>query len=341
MKRSHWIILIKATIGVVLLAALFHAAGVRGMFGALASVHALDFAIACALVTAALAFNGLRWRVVMQTIEHPISLTTALAATFESVFFQQVVPGGVGGDVSRGVRAYDSGVSPEWSFVGVVIDRGAGVLFVAVTLVVTAIAAHTQLTVAPVFMALALTSAAIVTGAACVVALGALPAPRWLPARAAPLVDLLRANTKCFGSRRFLALASLYLICSNIAYIASFFFCIRALGVHVSLLDAAIVIQGIALVSILPISIGGWGLRESAALVLFAPLGVEASRAMAVSVTFGLVLTALGVLGAVIWFSSGYHRFALSNDSEADRQLKRTSRRRVRATETVVDPEAT
>ena len=186
MKRTHWILLIKAAVGILLFAALYRAAGARGMFAALANAHAAEFWIACALMGVALAFNGLRWRVVMRTIEHPISLRAALTATFESVFFQQVVPGGIGGDVSRGVRAYDFGVSPRWAFIGVVIDRGAGVLFIAVTLVVAAVAAKSQLTVAPVFKALMLTSSAIVVGAACAVAIGAFPAPRWLSARAAP-----------------------------------------------------------------------------------------------------------------------------------------------------------
>jgi uncharacterized protein (TIRG00374 family) len=142
-KRTHWILLIKAVVGILLFAALYRAAA--------------EFWIACAPMGVALAFNGLRWRVVMRTIEHPISLRAARTATFESVFFQQVVPGGIGGDVSRGMRAYDSGVSPQWAFIGVVIDRGAGVLFIAATLVVAAVAAKSQLTVAPVFKALMLT----------------------------------------------------------------------------------------------------------------------------------------------------------------------------------------
>ncbi len=340
MKRANWILLIKAAVGILLFAALYRAAGARGMFAALANAHAAEFWIACCLMGVALAFNGLRWRVVMWTIEHPISLRAALTATFESVLFQQVVPGGIGGDVSRGVRAYDAGVSPQWAFIGVVIDRGAGVLFIAVTLVVAAVAANSQLTAAPVFKALMLTSYAIVAGAGCAAAVGAFPAPHWLSARAAPLAELLRANSKCMRSARFLVFASIYLICSNLASIASFLCCARALDVHVGLWDAAIIVQGMVLVSILPISVGGWGLRESAALVLFAPLGVEAPRAMAVSVLFGLVLTALGVFGALIWFTGVYRRLSLSSVSEADPELQRGSRRRVRAAPVIVDTEA-
>ena len=81
---------------------------------------------------------------VLQSIARPISLRAALTATFESVFFQQVVPAGIGGDISRGVRASDSGVSPQWALIGVVIDRGVGLLFVSMTIVVAAAVAQSS-----------------------------------------------------------------------------------------------------------------------------------------------------------------------------------------------------
>jgi uncharacterized membrane protein YbhN (UPF0104 family) len=303
---------LKAIIGVVLFAALYRIAGARGMFATLATARGTEFWSACALMVIALAFNGWRWWVVMRSIAQPISLRAAMVATLESVFFQQVVPAGIGGDVSRGVRAYDAGVSPQWAFVGVVIDRGLGLLFVCVTIVAAA-TAQSSLTGTRAFSALFLTSAGILAGAACAVLVGACRMPRWLPNRADPAVALFRAFSQCIRSPRFLSRVSLLLVCSNVAYIASFFFCARALGVHLAALDAVVVIQGMVLVSVLPISVGGWGLRESAAVILLAPLGIDAAHSMAVSVLYGLVLTLLGGLGAIIWMTSAYHRILPSS----------------------------
>ncbi len=61
---------------------------------------------------------------------------------------------------------------------------------------------------------------------------------------------------------------------------------------------------------------------------------------MAVSVLFGLVLTALGVCGALIWFTSAYRRLSLSSASEADPESQRRSWRRVRPAPAIVDTEA-
>ena len=312
MKRTYWLLALKAAIGVALFAALYRVAGARGMFATLANAHAPKFWTACALMVVALVFNGGRWWVVMGSIARPIPLRAALTATFESVFFQQVVPAGIGGDISRGVRAYDLGVSPQWALIGVVIDRGLGLLFVGVTIVAAAGAAQSSLIVARAFSALLLTSVGILAGAGCAVLIGACRAPRWLPMQAAPVIALLCAFSRCMRSPRFLSRVSLLLVCSNVTYIASFFFCARALDVHITAWDAAIIVQGMVLVSMLPISVGGWGLRESAAVILFAPLGIDAAHSMAVSVLFGLVLTALGGLGAIIWVASAYRRISSS-----------------------------
>jgi glycosyltransferase 2 family protein len=320
MRRKHWLLVLKAAIGVALFVTLYRVAGARGMLATLANAHAADFWTACGLMVIALAFNAWRWWVVMRSIAQPISLRTAFMATFESVFFQQVVPAGIGGDISRGVRAYDVGVSTQGAFIGVVIDRGVALLFVAATIIAAAAIGQSPLTGARAFGALFLTAAGILVGGACAVLIGAWRAPRWLTGRVAPAVALLRAFSQCMRSPGFLSWISLLLVCSNVASIASFFFCARALGVDMAVWEAAIVVQGMVLVSVAPISVGGWGLREAAAVVLLAPLGVDAAHSMAVSVLFGLVLTVLGGFGAIIWMTSAYRRI-LSSPAEGGKNI--------------------
>jgi uncharacterized membrane protein YbhN (UPF0104 family) len=341
MKRANWLFVLKVALGALLFIALYRAAGAQGMFAALKEAHAREFWAACALMGVALAFNGMRWWVVMRAIERPIALRNAMMATFEAMFFQQVVPAGVGGDVSRGVRAYDAGVSPQWAFVGVAIDRATGLLFVALTLIVAAGFSRSPMVGTRAFGVLLLGSGAIVTGAVSAALVGSVHMPGWLQKRAAPLVALLRAYSQCMRSHRFGLLVLICLAASNCAYVASFFCCARALGVHIGSWDAAIVIQGMVLVSVLPISVGGWGLRESAAVLLFTPLGIDPGRAMAVSVLFGLVLTFHGGIGACVWIASGYSRFFPSSVDEADSTATRAQWEKASASSGVIDSEAT
>jgi glycosyltransferase 2 family protein len=54
-------------------------------------------------------------------------------------------------------------------------------------------------------------------------------------------------------------------------------------------------------ISVLPISIAGWGLREGAAGFLFGAVGLDADRAVTASVAFGFLALLVGIVGGVLW----------------------------------------
>jgi uncharacterized membrane protein YbhN (UPF0104 family) len=179
MKRTHWLLTLKGAISVALFVMLYRVAAVRGMFATLANARAPDFWTARGLVVVASAFNAWRWWVVMKSIAQSIPLRATFTATFESTFFQQVAPVGIGGGISRGVRAYDAGVSTQGTFIRVVIERGVGLLFVGGTIVAAAAVAQSSLIGTQAFSAIFLTSAGILTGAAAAVLIGACRRPRY------------------------------------------------------------------------------------------------------------------------------------------------------------------
>ena len=74
----------------------------------------------------------------------------------------------------------------------------------------------------------------------------------------------------------------------------------------VRLLDCILLVPPVILVTVVPISIAGWGVREGAMVVAFGFIGVPASAAFAVSVLFGLTLAAASLPGSLIWWLSGY-----------------------------------
>jgi uncharacterized membrane protein YbhN (UPF0104 family) len=61
-------------------------------------------------------------------------------------------------------------------------------------------------------------------------------------------------------------------------------------------LDYLRIVPGALLITIIPFSIGGWGLRESAVIIGFGLLGMNAERAFALSVMFGV----LSMISAVV-----------------------------------------
>jgi hypothetical protein len=65
--------------------------------------------------------------------------------------------------------------------------------------------------------------------------------------------------------------------------------------------QTALVAPAVMLLAAVPVSLGGWGMRESAMIVALGLFGVPASEALAVSVAYGLMLLVTGALAALVW----------------------------------------
>jgi uncharacterized membrane protein YbhN (UPF0104 family) len=231
---------------------------------------------------------------------------------FEAMFFNQILPTGFGGDAVRVIRAYDSGTTAGWATIGVLIDRAFGLLAVGLVMMVAFLLGGSPIVNTAIFPALAVTATVIVAGASVAALVGCWAIILRLPVWLQPVAVLLRSFSAVFRSLRSVLVIAVLLAASNVLTIWSFLCCASALGVSVSTWDGTIVLQGIVLASLIPVSIGGWGLREGAAVRLFGALGIQESQAVAVAVVFGLVLTVVGLIGAVVWAVSGYRRVDLA-----------------------------
>ena len=75
----------------------------------------------------------------------------------------------------------------------------------------------------------------------------------------------------------------------------------RAQGLALPVTDAAVLFTVMVGVTIVPISIGGWGLRELAVVSLLSDHGVAPANALLFSVEFGLTLAIASLPGAFTW----------------------------------------
>lgn len=77
----------------------------------------------------------------------------------------------------------------------------------------------------------------------------------------------------------------------------------RTLVVEIGLGQILLLFPPAMLLSMAPISFGSWGVREGAMVFLFGTAGVSAEAALGTSVLFGLVTTAAGLFGGVLWLA--------------------------------------
>jgi hypothetical protein len=75
----------------------------------------------------------------------------------------------------------------------------------------------------------------------------------------------------------------------------------RAQGFALPFVDAALLFTLMVLITLIPVSVGGWGLRELAVSTLLAGHGVPMEQSLFFSVSFGLVLIIAAIPGAIVW----------------------------------------
>jgi hypothetical protein len=77
-------------------------------------------------------------------------------------------------------------------------------------------------------------------------------------------------------------------------------------------------IPPIMLITMMPISIAGWGVREATMMVAFGYAGLAQTDGTVVSILFGAVYFIVGAAGGLVWILSAEKAATVMEVSEAD-----------------------
>jgi uncharacterized protein (TIRG00374 family) len=256
--------------------------------------------------TAVLALQPLlsvfRWRIVLRRLGSDLTFSTVLQVSYIGLFFNQVLPASVGGEVIRVWMITGRGSPFGQSATSVVIDHGAMLL----TLIVIAMAAGCLLPArvelpGPVTVILALLLAAALVGL-CFATI----AERWWPERSGGRFTALAHLFAQHFRRVFLhpitlaKLIGIALLCL-LNSVAALVIYAAAFKEPFDVVSFAMLTPLVLLISALPISIGGWGTREAASVALFGLAGMAASTALLTSSVFGFASILATLPGAVLY----------------------------------------
>lgn len=241
-----------------------------------------------------------RWQLVTASLGGPMRFTSAFKYAWLGFFAGQVLPA-VGGDAVRMWLYWRREGGRRIAVHSVVLER----VIMLVTLLALVIASQSGLAARGVPASvlgtawLLLVGIAAAAGAVIFLARGRLRQSTLLPVRvlhyAAEDLGLLRNNPRRSALAIGLALAS-YLNMATVMWIIA-----RALNLGPSLADCFVLTPLVVLAGMLPISLGGWGVREGAAIVLFGLVGLSQSEAFTLSAVFGLCSLVLSLPGCLPW----------------------------------------
>jgi hypothetical protein len=75
----------------------------------------------------------------------------------------------------------------------------------------------------------------------------------------------------------------------------------KAAHAPLSLVQAMVLIPPVMLITTLPVSIAGWGVRETALVLAFGYAGLSQADGLIVSLLLGALMVAIGIAGGIVW----------------------------------------
>ncbi len=311
MKNNVWtfakIFLTLAIIGV-----LFARVDLRLMAQHLARANPAFLLLALALYFFAISLGAIKWRVVVRAQNLPASVGDLLTYSLVGLFFGNLLPSNVGGDVVRAYGLMRATGRAEAAAISVLVDRLMGlVAFLGAAVVMAALAAATltrgseleQIEIATVvaaalfiFAAALLFSRRVSKRIKNIFDLAPLARVRPMAQRVYHALQVYRHSYRALALNLALS-ACIVIVTTLVWYTLSL-----ALGVSIPVLYFFLFNPLIAFVLLIPISFNGLGPKEATAVFFFGLAGVPAEIALAMSLIFHLIVILTSLPGGILWW---------------------------------------
>jgi glycosyltransferase 2 family protein len=260
-------------------------------------------AITLVVLLAVNLFVSLRWHVILSAEVPSPGVGRLLKITFVGLFFNQVLPTGIGGDAVRAWRCRKLGIGLGTAIKSILLDRACGYL---VLVVIYAASLPSLLSILPEARQRASVVAVLGAGLLGLLVLlffDCLPRAMLRLGVIALLAALSRESRRLFSHPRRCGIVLGLSILTIGLTILAFKLVADSVGGHLTLANWIMIIPPVSLIQLLPISLAGWGVREVVLVVALASFGVPAETALATSVLLGLCLIIIGLPGGLLWLT--------------------------------------
>lgn len=259
-------------------------------------------AMALAATLVGIVLSAFRWQRVLSALEVPSKLSTLISHYLASLFVGNFLPSTIGGDVLRVTRLSASNGQSPATFASVVLERLTGWVVLPLISLAGLLANPTLLRLGAasrVALALAIGTLTLLIALMFMVAHpnvgGRLNGNEgWQRFTGAVHLGLDRFRRHPQAALQVLLAGFVY----QMAVMLAAFLAAQAMGLHVGWTAILAFMPAVAIVQVLPITIGGLGVREGAFVLFLRPLGVGATQAIALGLLLYGINLAVSLLGA-------------------------------------------
>jgi uncharacterized membrane protein YbhN (UPF0104 family) len=262
-------------------------------------------ALAIAVTLLQIFLGVLRWREVSAACGAPLTTTTALRFNLIGTFFNQTLPSSIGGDAVRLWLVARGGAGWRAATYSIFVDRAIGLIALAVIIVASLPWSYRLIGDPRGQLALLLVDFAALAGGVGFLLLGVLPWPwlkRWWGTHhlhaCSRIADGVLFSAKHGPKVTALSLA-VHVLTAVIAWCV-----VKSIAAPIGFGEVFQLVPPVVLITMLPISIAGWGVREATMGLAFGYAGLATTEGVNVSLLYGAVSFIVGALGGLVWILS-------------------------------------
>jgi len=255
-----------------------------------------------------------RWEMLLKALKIELPLSRVLASYAAGVFFNLFLPSSIGGDFMRTLDLSTHTGKPKQVVATVFLDRLSGYMGLVLMAACSLILGWRFISDKSVLLPIA-----VISGLLVLILLILFNRP--LYARISRLLDnpgagKIREGIKELHQEIHYIRDNKRVIINNLAFSVliqaggplSFFVISRSFGLKIDLIYFFIFLPVISAITLLPISIGGLGLREATTTLFFSKAGMDPHAAVTMALLNSFFTFVCGALGGLIYVFTLHHR---------------------------------
>jgi len=254
---------------------------------------ALAILVVCQLASAR------RWQVLARELRFERSLAQMTGYYFIGMYFSLLLPTSVGGDVMRAWYLDGGSGRKLGAFAAVLLDRLNGLLVLIVMACLAVVLSPTELPAAIVWSVWSVAAAAAL-------GVAALPVLQRFKLVPAARRQQLQTMIQALRAPRALLEATVWSAVVQVGNVLLVWLIGLALGIAVPLSYYFVFVPMVSLLTLLPISVAGTGVREESVARFLAPLAISPTLATTLSLAWFAVFAAVGLFGGVVYLCGAY-----------------------------------
>lgn len=243
-----------------------------------------------------------RWRLIMRLLVFKESVSYYVQSYFKGSFFNQVLPSSIGGDAVRIIDLTQKGYDKKDAFYGIFVDRVVGLVgLLVLNLFATLLffgAFDNEFSMLIIFITLSgIIGFALLFQLEKITFLANYTFLNLFHRLAKRLNNLYPERTLLLKHIAISVLVHLLSVLTIYALALSIDF-------HMPFQIFLIAVPPVFLLTIVPISLAGWGIREGAMVGIFMLIGADETKVLAMSILYGLLLIISSLPGSYFWVKS-------------------------------------